>query len=149
MNVAKKFVRTRRSAAARKPSRPESTTTRKRSPWIRKMLPQETSKRVAKKFVRVRRRAVAIKPSLPKSTTEDPTKAFPEGTFVREDQVEPYTSCSKLRGDDVAIVRNLIDKYDDDFGAMARDIKTNFMQWSKGECRKMHKKFYAHGMDKK
>ena len=56
---------------------------------------------------------------------------------------------SKLRGDDVAIVRNLIDKYDDDFGAMARDIKTNIMQWSKGQCRLMHKKFYAHGMDKR
>ena len=74
--------------------------------------------------------------------------SFPQGTFKNEDQVEAAT-VAKLRGDDVAIVRNLVNKYDDDFGAWARDIKMNFMQWSKGECKRMHRRYFAHGMDKK
>lgn len=38
----------------------------------------------------------------------------------------------KLNMDDVSMMKQLIRKYGDDYSAMFRDIKTNFMQYSKG-----------------
>ena len=88
--------------------------------------------------------------SLSSLNKTDPTllESFPKGTFKNEDQVEAAT-IAKLRGDEVAYVRNLVNKYGDDFLAMAKDIKVNVMQWSRGECKKMHSRYFAHGMDKK
>ena len=72
---------------------------------------------------------------------------FP-GMFKRADEIKPYNSVAKLRGDDVGIMQSLVKKHDDDIGAMARDIKLNYMQWSKGMCKTYLKAYYAHGHDK-
>ena len=77
----------------------------------------------------------------------DPNELFP-GVFKHKDEIEPYVSVAKLRGDDVGIMKSLVAKYDDDAGAMSRDIKLNYMQWSKGQCKKNLKAYYAHGHDK-
>ena len=73
---------------------------------------------------------------------KDLTGLFPN--IISKDQIKPYVSVAKLRGDDVNIMRRLIEKYDDDFEAMFRDIKLNYMQWAKGELKRKHQAYLAH-----
>ena len=47
--------------------------------------------------------------------------------------MKPYASQSKLRGDDLIITKSLIKKYGEDVDLMSRDIKLNYMQWSKSK----------------
>ena len=47
--------------------------------------------------------------------------------------MKPFASQSKLRGDDLAIMKRLIKKYDEDVDSMFKDIKINYMQWSKSK----------------
>ena len=43
----------------------------------------------------------------------------------------------KMKADEIEICRRLIKKYGhESHGKMARDIKINFLQWSKGQCAK-------------
>lgn len=44
-------------------------------------------------------------------------------------------------------MKRLIEKYDDDFDDMFKDIKLNYMQWSKGELKKKYKAMHAHGQN--
>ena len=55
----------------------------------------------------------------------------------------------KLNMDDVSMMKQLIRKYGDDFSAMFRDIKTNFMQYSKGQLKSKYKSYFFYGHDKK
>ena len=57
---------------------------------------------------------------------------FP-GVFQFKADMKPYASQSKLRGDDLAIMKRLIKKYDEDVDSMFKDIKINYMQWSKSK----------------
>ena len=43
------------------------------------------------------------------------------------------------------MMRQLIAKYGDDFKAMFKDIKMNFMQYSKGQLKAKYKSFYFYG----
>ena len=53
-------------------------------------------------------------------------------------------SVKKLRGDDVHIMKRLIDKYGDNVDRMFMDIKLNYMQWSKGELKIKIKAYKIH-----
>jgi nucleolar protein 16 len=55
----------------------------------------------------------------------------------------------KLNMDDVSMMKQLIRKYGDNFSAMFRDIKTNFMQYSKGQLKSKYKSYFFYGHDKK
>ena len=63
------------------------------------------------------------------------------------EDVVPAIPESKLRGDDKHIMERLIKKHSDDFDAMFKDAKLNYMQWSKGELKKKYKGYFAHGWD--
>ena len=56
---------------------------------------------------------------------------------------------NKLNCDDVSMMRQLIKKYGDNFKAMFKDIKLNFMQYSKGQLKQRYKAFHHYGYDKK
>mmetsp|Transcript_13901 Transcript_13901/g.21670 ORF Transcript_13901/g.21670 Transcript_13901/m.21670 type:complete len:126 (+) Transcript_13901:150-527(+) len=73
---------------------------------------------------------------------KDLTTLFP--SLIAKADIKPYVSVAKLRGDDVQIMKRLVDKHDDDLGAMARDIKTNVMQWSKSELKRKREAYIAH-----
>eukprot|EP00355_Strombidium_rassoulzadegani_P006234 CAMPEP_0168628166 /NCGR_PEP_ID=MMETSP0449_2-20121227/11694_1 /TAXON_ID=1082188 /ORGANISM="Strombidium rassoulzadegani, Strain ras09" /LENGTH=159 /DNA_ID=CAMNT_0008670557 /DNA_START=56 /DNA_END=532 /DNA_ORIENTATION=- len=60
---------------------------------------------------------------------------FP-GQFKSKDEIEEYPSEPKLRGDDLQIVMRLVKKYKDDVDTMFKDIKLNYMQWSKSILKK-------------
>lgn len=61
-----------------------------------------------------------------------------------------YEEChKKLNSDDVSMMRQLIKKYGEDFKAMFRDIKLNFMQYSKGQLKAKYKSYFFYGHDKK
>ena len=77
----------------------------------------------------------------------DYTQLFP-GVFKYEKDIVRGPSVSKLRGDDVDIMKSLIDKYDDDFDAMFKDIKLNYLQWSKTVLKTKHKAYYSHNQHK-
>ena len=77
----------------------------------------------------------------------DLSELFP-GQFISKDDIEPYSSVAKLRGDDVGIMRKLVKKHGDDISAMFRDIKTNYLQWSKSEIKKKLTAYFEHGHDK-
>ena len=51
---------------------------------------------------------------------------FP-GVFQFKSEMKPYASQSKLRGDDLLIMKKLIKKYGEDIDMMAKDIKLNYM----------------------
>ena len=70
------------------------------------------------------------------------------GMLPNKEDIVPAIPQAKLRGDDVHIMARLIKKYDDDFDAMHRDIKLNYMQWSKGQLKTKYKSYFAHGTDK-
>ena len=57
---------------------------------------------------------------------KDLTNIFP-GQLVRPEDAVPGISQAKLRGDDLFIMERLVNKYDDDFEAMAKNIKLNYM----------------------
>ena len=67
----------------------------------------------------------------------------------KDEEVECEECHKKLHNDDVSMMRQLIKKYDDDFSAMFRDIKMNFMQYSKGQLKAKCKAYYYYGHDKK
>jgi len=67
----------------------------------------------------------------------------------REEDIVLAIPQAKLRGDDVFIMERLIKKHSDDFDAMFRDIKLNYMQWSRGQLKTKSKSYFAYGMDKK
>ena len=71
-----------------------------------------------------------------------------KGKFMYEKDIVRGPSVAKLRGDDVTIMKDLVAKYDDNISSMVRDIKTNYMQWSKSELSKKYKAYYAHNHDK-
>ena len=54
-----------------------------------------------------------------------------EGVFQEEKDIVRGPSVAKLRGDDLILMRRLVKKHDHDVDAMFRDIKVNYMQWSK------------------
>ena len=56
-----------------------------------------------------------------------------KGQFMYEKDIVRGPSVAKLRGDDVGIMKTLIGVYDDDVKGMAKDIKNNYMQWSRSE----------------
>jgi len=56
----------------------------------------------------------------------------------------PGPSVKKLRGDDVFIVKRLVDKYGEEIDRMFMDIKINYMQWSKSELKKKIKAYQIH-----
>ena len=58
--------------------------------------------------------------------------------------MKPYASQSKLRGDDLIITKRLIKKYGQDADLMSRDIKLNYMQWSKSKINTNLKAIQAH-----
>ena len=66
-----------------------------------------------------------------------------------EEDIVPAIPYPKLRGDDVHIMKRLIDKHADDYDSMFKDIKLNYMQWSKGQLKTKYKSYFAHGFDKK
>ena len=51
--------------------------------------------------------------------------------------------------DDISMMRQLIRKYGDDFSSMFKDIKLNFMQYSKGQLKAKYKAYFFYGHDKK
>ena len=62
---------------------------------------------------------------------KDYDKIFP-GVFLAEKDIVRGPSVAKLRGDELKIMRELVQKYDDNIDRMFMDIKTNILQWSKG-----------------
>jgi len=54
------------------------------------------------------------------------TNIFP-GQLVRAEDAVPGIAQAKLRGDDLLIMERLVKKHDDDFEAMAKNIKLNYM----------------------
>ena len=60
---------------------------------------------------------------------------FP-GVFKAEKDIIRGPAVAKLRGDELIIMRKLTEKYGDDIDKMFLDIKTNVLQWSKGQLRK-------------
>ena len=76
----------------------------------------------------------------------DYNEIFP-GVFKEAKDIVYGPSVAKLRGDDLFIVERLVNKYGDDLGAMARDIKINYMQWSKGELKKKTKAYAVHHLN--
>ena len=61
---------------------------------------------------------------------KDFNELFP-GVFKDEKDIVRGPGVAKLRGDDLILMRRLVKKHDDDVEAMFRDIKVNYMQWSK------------------
>ena len=80
------------------------------------------------------------------SHKRDYNELFP-GCFKNEADIVRGPSVAKLRGDDLLITRELVNKHGDNIKAMTRDIKLNYMQWSKSVVAKMHKAYFAHGHD--
>ena len=68
---------------------------------------------------------------------------FP-GVFQFKRDMKPYASQSKLRGDDLLIMKTLIKKYGEDVDKMSRDIKLNYLQWSKSKLNINLKALKAH-----
>ena len=69
---------------------------------------------------------------------------------LKQPEEVKYEECiKKLTSDDVAIMKKLINKYGDDIKSMFKDIKLNFMQYSKGQLKNKHKAYYHFGHDKK
>lgn len=75
--------------------------------------------------------------------SRDYNDIFP-GVFKNQKDIVYGPSVAKLRGDDLNIVEKLVAKYGNDLGKMVRDIKLNYMQWSKSEMKKKHAAFFAH-----
>ncbi len=50
----------------------------------------------------------------------------------------------KLNEDETKIVQKLIAKYENNYRGMQRDIKLNFMQWSKGQAKKKCETYLNH-----
>ena len=67
-----------------------------------------------------------------------------KGQFMLEKDIVRGPSVAKLRGDDVNIMMDLIAKHKEDISSMVKDIKTNYMQWSKSEVTTKYKAYYAH-----
>eukprot|EP00347_Sterkiella_histriomuscorum_P008176 403346091 len=55
----------------------------------------------------------------------------------------------KLSVDDASMMKKLIAKYGDDIKSMFRDIKLNFMQYSKGQLKEKYRLYFQHLSDKK
>jgi hypothetical protein len=63
---------------------------------------------------------------------KDLTKLFPEIKSLAESIIEK--TAKHLKHDEVQIVERLIKKYgDNNHGKMAKDIKINYLQWSRGQ----------------
>ena len=77
----------------------------------------------------------------------DLTQLFP-GQFKSKDDIVYGPSVAKLRGDDLKITTRLIKKYGDNIDKMFKDIKLNYMQWSKGELKKKILAYQAHHTNK-
>ena len=69
------------------------------------------------------------------------------GMLPNKEDIVPAIPQAKLRGDDIFIVERLIKKYDDDFDSMYKDIKLNYMQWSKSELKTKYRSYHAYSMD--
>ena len=65
----------------------------------------------------------------------DLTEIFPEIRPESECTIKP--TVRKIKADEKEICKRLIKKYGtESFGKMARDIKVNYLQWSKGQVAK-------------
>ena len=63
------------------------------------------------------------------------TKVFPAIKPVEECVIKP--TVMRIRHDEEKICKKLIARHGkEDFLAMAKDIKLNYLQWSKGQCKK-------------
>jgi hypothetical protein len=69
--------------------------------------------------------------------------------FKLKEGVEHVKTIKKLSSDDIPIMRKLVNKYGDNISKMFRDIKLNYMQWSKGELRKKYDAYMQHNDSKK
>ena len=62
----------------------------------------------------------------------------------KERKAKETPSVAKLRGDELVIMRLLVEKHGDDDDAMFRDIKTNVLQWSVGQVKKKKEALFAY-----
>ena len=70
-----------------------------------------------------------------KTNNADLTKLFPEIKSKEEAVIKP--TVRRLKADEKQICERLIKKYGtESYGKMARDIKVNYLQWSKGQVAK-------------
>ena len=76
----------------------------------------------------------------------DYNEVFP-GVFKAEKDITYNPSVAKLRGDDLLITTKLHEKYGEDIDRMFLDIKTNYLQWSKGELAKKLKALKVHHLN--
>lgn len=67
------------------------------------------------------------------------TKIFPEIKQLSECVIEKTKK--HLKHDEVQICQRLVNKYNQDYTKMAKDLKINYLQWSKGQCEKFVKLF--------
>ena len=74
---------------------------------------------------------------------KDYNTLFP-GKFISEKDIVPYESVPKLHANDLDIMKALVKKYDDDIDEMFKDIKLNYMQWSKSVLKKKHRALSAY-----
>ena len=67
--------------------------------------------------------------------TADLIQVFPELSSATADKVKP--TVRRIKADEREICKRLIKKYGpESHGKMARDIKLNYLQWSKGQVAK-------------
>ena len=83
----------------------------------------------------------------PHQNKKDYNEIF-KGHFKAEKDIVRGPSVAKLRGDDITIMKSLIAKHEDDLGAMTKDIKLNYMQWSKSVVATKYKAYYTHNHHK-
>ena len=62
----------------------------------------------------------------------------------KERDAKATPSVAKLRGDELVIMRLLVEKHGDDDLKMSRDIKTNVLQWSVGQVKKKREALFAY-----
>ena len=65
----------------------------------------------------------------------DLTEVFPQIRPLDKCEIKP--TLFSLKHDEVTICERLVKKHgEDQFTDMAKDIKINYLQWSKGQCKK-------------
>ena len=90
--------------------------------------------------------AQAAKQAVKDAKRPDLTKVFD----LKKPEEVKYEECiKKLTSDDIQLMRKLIAKYGDDIKSMFKDIKLNFMQYSKGQLRNKHKAYVHFGYGNK
>ena len=76
----------------------------------------------------------------------DYTELFPE---IKSEADAPFEKSQKrLYFEEPKICKALVDKHKDNYTRMAQDIKVNYLQWSKGQCRQKVT-IYLNSLEKK